>query len=108
MASWATGYGEGDVPGPSGSHAGGGVLDEEALNKPVEMPFGVTGRKLMETTVSLGRSTYITSFKTGLVSSLGPWGSQAPAIGPYGLISPSPRFPSSGKIMETSFSPRAD
>lgn len=84
------------------------MLDEEALNEPVEMRFGVTGRKLTETTVSLGRSTYIASFKTGPVSSLGPWGSQAPAIRPCGLINPSPSFPSSGKIVETSFSPRAE
>lgn len=70
------------------SGAEGGVLDEESLNKPVEVHFRVTGWKLMETMVSLGRSTYIASFKTGPVSSLGPWGSQAPAIGPCGLLAP--------------------
>lgn len=52
---------------------GRGVLDEKALNKPIEMRFGVTVWKLTETMVSLGRSIYITLFKTGLGFSSGPW-----------------------------------
>lgn len=49
------------------------MLDEKALNKPIEMRFGVTVWKLTETMVSLGRSIYITLFKTGLGFSSGPW-----------------------------------